>query len=168
MNAFDRNGVPDNLTTWLELEALKGGTDNQRDRWAHQLLPEDELTALARAELFSGFSDLKRWKNISELEADNAINHADACYDDGPTIKFGTEPAEFMTHDEWESYKLIQTAIDHVTNSHPWCLNADVTFKFATRRHVATCQVCKKAVRFSTALVTAQWAGRTLSREYSL
>lgn len=157
-----------NLVTWLETEALKHGTDNQRERWGMKLLPEDELTALARTEIFAGFAELKRWKNISESLAETIIKHS--------CDPFGTMSITFctiahvasLTAGEWEVYKQVQTAVDATMNNHRWCVDADVKLAITTRSHVATCKRCSGSVSHRTALVSALWAGRVLTREYTL
>jgi len=161
----------DNLTTWLELEAVKLGSQNQRERWTNHLLPEDELAALARTELFGEFENLKRWRNISEAEADEHILHDQVCVqsDDAPDIAFETTThVKALTHGQWESYKLVQEAIDRTLATHPWCHQGGCKLVLATKAHTATCRRCKRCITHFTALVNATWAGRILSREYLL
>src|SRR6185295_12666870 len=64
-----------NMIVWLELEALKLGTDNQRERYSAGLLPEDELTALARTELFTGFAGLRRWAKRDHTALGEKLKH---------------------------------------------------------------------------------------------
>jgi hypothetical protein len=167
MTVWDLPSIDKNLTMWLELEALKRGTANQRERWDHQLLPEEELTALARNELFECFT-MKRWKNMSIAEAHDAIRHAEECHGIAP-ITFETEVTfDALTHTQWESWKVVQSAVNQTSKTHPWCVQANVTLTIVCKMHVATCNHCKKQVRFATALVVAQWAGRKLTREFAL
>jgi hypothetical protein len=158
----------DNLITWLESEALKHGTVNQRERWAAKLLPEDELTALARKEIFSPFESLKRWRNLSQREADLAIKHNDACQLQAPVTFVSLDDVDFLTADEWKVYKLVQACVDATMGAHSWCTDGGCEVSFKLGGHLATCTVCNKAIRFATAMVTVQWAGRTLTREYTL
>lgn len=65
----------DNLRTWLELEALKEGTENQRERYAAGFLPEDELTHLARAILFKGFGEFRRWAGRDRTAIGLGLKH---------------------------------------------------------------------------------------------
>lgn len=160
---------PENVVTWLELHALEQGTENQMERWLAKLLPEDELTALARKEIFAGFDPYKRWQNISELDADNAIRHGDLCDDPdlASAILFETKPAYNLTHDQWELMKRVQ-ATTEATRKHAWCVEGGCTVRMQPRVHVAVCARCNGSVRYPAALVTVEWAGRTLTREYAL
>src|SRR5277367_1555304 len=64
-----------NLKSHLEHEALKLGTDNQRERYAAGHLPQEELLALARESLFGSFKDIQRWKALGYAE----VNHKGTC-----------------------------------------------------------------------------------------
>jgi len=160
----------ENLVTWLELRALELGTPNQMERWIAKLLPEDELTALARKEIFSGLDTFKRWKNVSEEDADADIKHTGMCeaIDTRPPLVFDTLPAYHMTHDEWDTMKKIQSIIDTTAKRHVWCADGGCTIKMKPQAHNATCARCNKGRSYATALVTVEWAGRTLTREYAL
>lgn len=160
----------ENLTTWLELRALEHGTPNQHERWLAKMLPEDELTALARTELFHGFDKYKRWKNIGDAAAERDVRHTPVCDNDDmpPTYVFETKPTHDMTHDQWEQMKLIQATAEAITKLHPWCIDGGCTVRMTPRAHVAKCARCARSVSYPTALVTVEWAGRTLTREYSL
>ena len=157
-----------NLVTYLESEAVKRGTDNQRERWAAHLLPEEELTALARKEIYFNFEGLKRWRNLSERQADLAIKHAETCLLQAPVTFTRLDTIDFLTAAEWKVYKKVQTLVDETMRIHTWCTDAGCTISFSLGGHLAACTVCNKAIRFPTAMVTALWAGRTLTREYAL
>jgi hypothetical protein len=159
----------DNVITWLELRALEHGTDNQMERWLAKMLPEDELTALARNEIFAGFVPFTRWKNITELDADNDIRHEPDCgvAFNVPGIDFRTVHATKLDHDQWETWKRLADVMKTIQTTHSWCVNADTVLSAEPRIHIATCK-CKRQALYHTALVTVAWAGRVLTREYKL
>ena len=97
-----------------ELQLLKlHGTENQRERWAEGLLPEDELLALARNVLFEPFAEFRRWQ---KLQLQDVQARRDCT---GGTIAFTTRKPDDLTADEWALYKKISgVAIDHVTRMH--------------------------------------------------
>lgn len=159
----------DTLITWLELEAVKLGTDNQRERWRAMLLPDDELKALVREPLFSGFENLRRWQNLTDVQADEQISHSGMCRMSNllPAIEFSTEELAKMTHGMWETFKVAQTAADKLQH-HPWFEKGGSEISLSPRTHVATCAACKGQIHHASVLVTIQWAGRVLTREYKL
>src|SRR5262249_22684500 len=157
----------DNLTTWLESEAVKLGTKNQRERWADKLLPEDELKALARHELFKLFAldhkDIKRWIKIRSCD----LPHEDACQASESQVDYSTPPPTGLDHDSYERLKAIR-AIADAASKHEWLVRSEAVMQVETRLHRGQCQVCKAWFSAPTALVKVMWAGRPLSREYEL
>jgi len=159
----------------LERLAVQLGTDNQRERYRDHLLPEDELLALARHELFGKFTEsgLKRWDGKKSLRAADA-RHARKCFVAtagiealGDHISFETCAIAELSHDEYDMLKRIN-AIARASSEHEWCRMAGVLFIVSPRSHWATCDVCKEETVKSSALVSVRWAGRELAREYAL
>jgi hypothetical protein len=146
-----------------ELEALSLATDNQRERYAAGLLPEDELLAIARAELFKPFDGFKRWRTGSGVKSED-VRHDRDCQD--RTVIFETTQAGELSHDEWSMYRTIGEARNK-SALHSWFTeSAAVTIEPLT--HWATCTSCKGEAARSSVKVSVQWAGRVLVREYSL
>lgn len=156
-----------NLHTWLELEALKLGTDNQRERYAAQLLPEDELTALARTELFKVFGDTHRWKAITKTEVKHSNTGHGCGGADGRHVTFETCDVGELAHDEWENLKLI-TQMVNLAQRHTWLVRSGGKVTIACQSHWASCATCESEVCRSSAKVSIEWAGRILTREYAL
>jgi len=161
-----------NMIVWLELEALKLGTDNQRERYSAGLLPEDELTALARTELFTGFAGLRRWAKRDHTalgeKLKHRISHAGAaCLNNPDHPDLETTDAEELEADEWNTLKHIQAMADIVTRHH-WLVRSHGSVQIKPSTHWATCKSCKAETSRSSAKVTIEWAGRLLTREYAL
>lgn len=163
--------TPDNLTTWQELEALKLGTLNQRERWLAKLLPEDELLALARTALFAPLGEFKRWSNKRDLRAGD-LTHTASCPElvypaHERSVRFETVPAVELGADEWDVLKAIQHAAQRI-GAHPWLEHTKAAAAVESREHRATCEKCGAQAFRAVALVSVPWAGRTLTREYVL
>ena len=136
------------------------GTDNQRERYAVGLLPEDELLALARYELFLPFAPFRRW---AKLEVGD-VRHERNC--NGGVVTFSTCEPGSLTHDEWSLFKQITVAIDAANGGAlKW---HGVTATFALVEHVGRCSVCQAEAFGRAANIRIEWAGRPLSREYAL
>lgn len=153
----------DNLTTWMELEALTLGTDNQRERYHAQLLPEDELTQLARDELFKVFGDAPRWRALKKSE----VQHYHCLGADGRHVEFETADVGELAHDEWENLKLI-TELAGMAQGHEWLSRSDGKVTVQSQSHWATCTTCEAEICRSSAKVSIAWAGRILTREYAI
>ena len=156
-----------NITTWLETEVLKAGTENQRERWAAQLLPEEEILTLARAELFKGF-DLPRWHtNEVRREMRTAIRHSSgqACATMFP--EFEVAEVGELDASAWDALKHLSMLVSTV-NQHPWIGLTGEPVTLVTFSHWATCPVCGSEVVRSGSKVSIPWAGRTLVREFRL
>lgn len=156
-----------------ELEAVATGTPEQVRRYHAGLLPEDELLALARAELFAPFSLLRRWSNGRDLRPGN-VRHVKGCgaaAAGGPfldrAVTFETSAATEITAADHVQLEAIRD-LAHGASRHPWCQADKVAFQVEPRAHWGTCSSCGRETVKHTAIVSIVWAGRTLSREYSL
>lgn len=155
----------DNTLTWLELEAIKLGTISQQERWRLDMLPEDELAALAREELFRPFEAFERWDRKHWVRPSH-VKHAAHC-PQPKNVEFEITDAGDLDQARFETFTLLRHAI-HEAMNHPWCDTGQLAWGIVARAHWATCKSCEaEAVRYS-ATVSVQWAGRTLSREYLL
>lgn len=151
----------------MELAALlRRGNDSQRERHAANLLPEDELTALARAELFDCFKPFRRWAGRDREALIGKIRHANWC---GGVRHIDTETTEVteIGAEEWEALKQITTIAD-AQKTHPWLAYSIDPISILKSTHWATCSACKAEVCRSSAKITIRWAGRELVREYAL
>lgn len=164
----------ENMRTWLETCALEHGTPNQRERWAAGLLPEDELLALARAELFKPLEGTRRWRKI---EVSHVRHRGEACHaqllgDMTPAIRFesadmNATPAAALSHEQWEAFKVVR---DHVVvmQMHEWLRRSGGSAEVQCQIHRATCTACHQVTERTSAIVRVTWAGRVLVREYAL
>lgn len=164
--------MPVDSVVWHENEALKRGTDNQRERYVAGILPEVELKQLARAELYRALDDFPRWKNLTDSAAELLIRHTPHCASSelAPAISFASQGINDLTHDQWERFKAVQRVVRTTNETHPWCTAKDSTCRLSAKpvAHVATCTACKRQKTCVTCIVSASWAGRELSREYAL
>lgn len=161
-----------NLIAYLELEALKIGTDDDRRAYA-QRDGHNATATIARNELFKGFADIPR---IALLQWHDAA-HEKGC----PRIGSTSYGCDALTEDAPEGRVAIDgkwgTAIKAAMTAaagHPWLLMTKQATKkehpptVEWRRHWVRCDGCERRTYRDSALVTFQWAGRKLSREYAL
>lgn len=164
----------ENMRTWLESCALEHGTPNQRERWLANVLPDDELLALARAELFKPLDGVKRWRKI---EVSHVRHRGEKCHamllgDMTPAIKFETvdptkQPASGISHEEWRAFKVIRDGVV-IMQMHEWLRRSGGSVEVQCQTHRATCTACRQVTERTSAIVRVTWAGRTLVREYAL
>ena len=157
------------ITKRLEALALELGTTNQRDRYARGLLPEVELTALARAELFDPLVDMKRWPMIrtSQVRHDHDCK-AHLLPDLTPVTKFESHEGAQLDHEEFDTLRAIE-AIAEKIRIHPWLAASAGQVSVEIYTHTARCTLCAgPVVTKHSAMVRVNWAWRVLSREYLL
>ena len=161
-----------NLRVWQETEALRQGTQSQRQRWGVGCLPDEELLFLSRNTLFQPFSLIPRRAKMGP----SAIAHPTG--DDGRwtcqrpggvPITWSTTPSPMpLSGPEWRVVGRIHAAMDEA-RKHPWLRGSPANaVRVALRAHRGACDICGGDVHENAALVEIDWAGRTLSREYSL
>lgn len=139
------------------------GTENQYERMLAGLLPNSELLNLARWELFRPFASFRRWEKIDERE----MKHERSC--SGGEVRFVTQKPGDLTHDEWAIFKKITTAVSAANNAKDGPLvanNVQATVELV--EHVGRCSVCEAEVFGRAVNIRIEWAGRPLSREYTL
>jgi hypothetical protein len=186
----------DNLVRWQETEAIKIGTKNQRERYAAGVLPEDELLILVRQELFRGLdaAGLPRWHTRDNRKLlEREMRHKPGCANTGnPTWTVHYQPSAVwevgelaeLDHVGWERWKRIGDEVTYLNTRHEWiaptircsCPRANgVTLHShalpAMRSgcaHWLTCPECDHEEVRSVAKVSIAWAGRNLTREYTL
>jgi hypothetical protein len=136
------------------------GSENQYERLLSGLLPEAELLALARYELFLSFASFRRWQ---KLEAGD-VRHERSC--NGGVVTFSTSAPGSLTHDEWATFKQITAAVDAANGG---VLNGEkVSATISLVEHVGRCSVCPAETFGRAVNIRIEWAGRPLSREYTL
>jgi hypothetical protein len=137
-------------------------SENQRERFAAGLLPEDEMLGLVRFELFKPFASFRRWEKLE---------HQDLRHERGilcPTygVVYETREPSVLTHDEWSIFKKITTAM-RAANIGPLSEH-DVTASASLVEHVGHCNTCGAEAFGRSVNIRIEWAGRPLSREYTL
>lgn len=139
------------------------GTDEQRERYFAGFLPEDELLMLARDLLYAPFAGLRRWAKIHQ----GAVRHRVGCevkFTSDAGVSFATRAAQNMSADEWAMFKTILDIANTVT--HRRLDSASISVEVI--EHIGECRGCHATVSGKSASVRITWAGRELSREYSL
>lgn len=138
-------------------------TPNQRERWEAGVLPEPELLALIRDELFAPLEacDLLRRKPMQarELHAWSECTRA---------VDWSTTDNPELTGEQWRTWRRVQGAVNEI-RSHAWlefsprpCVNAQIL------QHKGECTRCQRVRLQQSAIVRIEWAGRNLSREHLL
>lgn len=167
------NLTEQNMTTHLEQEALKQGTENQRERWLHKVLPEEEILQLARKELFRWLDDVPRWASgDGRKDMRSAMRHDRDCVRE--TASGGVRNVLFevlgsceMNAKEWALLKHLRELAD-ATRLHPWLTCSSGSVKVDMCTHWAECSECYAEEIRHVAKVSITWAGRVLVREYLL
>ena len=171
-----------NLHAWQERQALHDrGTSDQRLRWITCLLPEEELLHIARAELFRPFGLLTKRRQMVFADIDHPKNASGiwTCLKVpicgiatsrslSELVEWATVPNPSLIEGEYRTLLRIHAGTSELLR-HPWMAGAgnDVV-SVEVREHTATCKMCGRGTFERSALVTVQWAGRNLSREYVL
>lgn len=174
----------DNIRTWLEIEAIKEGTDRQRDLYLRGELPEDEMLTIARAVLFKGFGKFSRWaKSHALVGMAKDLRHAVFCklHTTKPEIAaaavrlnvegmVGFEDAPFDANEatsvELSNLKSLRECAE-AAQMHPWLVRTDGTVRVEPITHWLYC-TCEAETARSSARVVIKWGERELVREYAL
>lgn len=124
------------------------GTDSQKDRLKEGVLPDDEVLKDIRDDLFG---DLAEFDRYARLKAEDVC--ACDCVDN---VDFVTDNIVELSADQYDQFSVIRS-------------NAPDSAKVEAKRHHGSCPncTCDQVTRYS-ALVTVEWNGYTLSREYAL
>ena len=139
------------------------GSENQHERWAAGLLPESELLSLARWELFAAFASFPRWVKLEGTD----LRHARSCPSGGyGSVSFATHKPSTLTHDEWAVFKKITAAVSAANNGPLVRYGVQATAELV--EHVGRCNSCDGSLSGRAASIRITWAGRPLSREYTL
>jgi hypothetical protein len=156
----------------LELEALASlGSANQRERYLANVLPESELLALVRTELFKPFDGFTR---LHKLTASDLIPLGCACHGKpGWKVEYETAEAAELGHEQWETLAAIRRAAEPLVDHHwivrsSWEVESGPRVLVETLAHWATCNLCQTELDRPSAKVSIRWAGRVLTREYQL
>lgn len=153
----------DNLRAYLEQTAISRGDASQQERYAAGVLPDAELVGLARTELFDPFVIFpKRIKMKAEW-----IQHHRPHDILLETVAFATAPLATFDPETWKTIKRFDKVVE-IATAHPWMTAAGATFTLEAREHTAQCTICKATRRQRSVLISTEWAGRPLSREYAL
>jgi hypothetical protein len=139
---------------------LAHGSENQHERFMAGLLPEGELHALVRNHLFAPFKDFRRWEKLVH----GNMRHDKSC--SGGATTFSTREPSELDANEWSLYRQICRMADFANNAS--LRKHGVTAVVSLVEHVGRCSVCPSETYGRAASVRIEWAGRPLSREYSL
>jgi len=164
----------------LERLAVELGSDHQRKRFHAGVLPESEILALARGELYTPFlmardpfrnAPIERWHTRVARDAmGEAFRHRDGCRHRARWWRpshFEVTEIDELDHREWDNLEQLQAALA-TANEHPWIVAEGTPAVLETLQHWLTCPVCDNENRRSVAKVTIQWAGYIFVREYAL
>lgn len=161
----------DNVALWQETEVLTLGTSSQRERYRDRCLPESEILLLARQALFRPFALIPR----RTRKGPSAISHPTDARGDWTCAINGTIPIEWSTapdptlgDDHWRTLNRIVAATDEVRRHRWMAMSSPTCVRVEVREHRGRCLSCGGTMAEPSALVEIDWAGRTLSREYSL
>lgn len=162
----------DNVALWQETEALTLGTSSQRDRYRDRCLPEPELLLLARGELFRPFALIPRRTRKGPSAIPHPTDDAGGwtCTPVNGTIpiEWSTAPDPTLGEDHWRTLNRIVAATEEVRRHRWMAMSAPTCVRVEVREHRGRCLQCGGRMAEPSALVEVDWAGRTLSREYSL
>jgi hypothetical protein len=151
-------------TQELEALAIATGSPNQRERFAAGVLPEDELLALARVQLFKEFA-FPRWTAHREHERmKRELKHKPTC-GVAPQYKLEACDLDSMTADEWRLFKLFTIAAGK-SAQHMWLKPNAVSIDPVA--HFVECASCGAEDARTSIKISIHWAGRILVREYAL
>jgi hypothetical protein len=155
----------DNWRTLQESHALETrGTPGQLARWCAGHMPEAELCAIARHELFKVFAGLTTRRKMTRFDVHGV---ASACHIPD-SIKWSTEDRPTLRPEQWENLEKIRDAAGKIMQ-HPWMrLSPPESVQVSVRGHRGECANCGGFRNQQSALVTITWAQRNLSREYVL
>lgn len=147
MSVTDEDKVQRAVEAWVR----KHGTPNQKARQREGLLPVDEILSAVRADLFEPALDAG-FKKFTSFKAKRVCaRHEDK--------------VQFTVTDARTGMRLDPAQFDRLM-----ALRGHMSKKATVlpRRHAAQCAVCAASAKATTALVTVDWHGRPLSREFSL
>jgi hypothetical protein len=150
------------------------GSESQRERHAEGRLPESELRALACALLFRSLDDLPRYRRLepNDIRHEPARPRVRACTGTGfknesiAQFKVDDDYRGPMSSDQWAAWTKIRNALRGFP---PLDLAQDVGLvAHKIRRHEGECVGCGARRQRLSVLVTVQFYGLVLSREYAL
>ena len=150
----------DNRRLWQEIQAIDDGTVSQRERWRANALPESELLALVRPTLYLPFAAFPRWRKLT-------LSHRAGCTARPLDGAWTVLAKQTFTVGQWKTLSLLKRHVQDV-HRHPWMIGAGDAVRLHPRDHTGTCEACKATAHGSSVQVNIEWAGRTLTREYTL
>lgn len=152
----------DHHRLWQERQAAGVGKPNQLARYERGSLPEQELLALARNELFEPFAvPFRRRQRMTATD----IHDDEPCTGE---VIWSTIPNPRLTDRQWRTWRHIEDTLADAM-SHPWMyLSSREDGTAQMLEHRGSCPACMGHRAHQSALVSIVWAGRTLSREYLL
>lgn len=151
-----------NIAFWQESEAVRHGTPRQYQLWELGALPDQQITDIAREVLFAPFVRFPRRVRMGA----SSVHRDRSC--DG-AISWSSQACPLAGLASWELEPLrglIEAAGS--ASEHPWLAVGGHNFLVQPRQHTGSCERCPRQAIDVSAMVSVQWAGRTISREYAL
>lgn len=134
------------LAAWV----AERGTPSQKERYAENLLPEEELLASLRQYLFAPLSEFDRYRKLKKDD------FCECQYGNGD-VSYEVEKAESVGPEAFEKVKAIRQAAKGIEG-------AEVTIL----AHTGTCSECEERITRLSARVQIPFAEDVFSREYAL
>jgi hypothetical protein len=173
-----------NRHAWQEHQALRDrGTFDQRTRWSSCILPDEELLGIVRTELFRSFGLFTKRRQMTFADVPHPVDFRGiweclrgtaagvvgvASKSLADMVTWETAPNPRLTAPEYRALLRIQETVAEIRR-HPWMQGTGgEPVSAEVREHRGTCKKCGGMTFERSALVTIQWAGRCLSREYVL
>ena len=136
------------------------GSDVQKRQYAAGLLPEDDLRELIRRHVFGpAMVDVDGHPFARVDRVEDGFQHARACFRPRP-LEIDSGAAEELPGEAFVALERISAIAQHRL--------ADYAVSVQARFHRAYCSACAEQRLEYGALVSIEFAGRKLSREYSL
>ncbi len=173
----------DNIRMYLALEAVKLGTPEQQRLYREGRLPDEEILALARHELFFALQAFERWSLSHEKpKMVRQVRHVVGCDPERRDYKHeveaarppgaigwppGPRAADDLTDVEASNLRTLRAIVELIAG-HQWLVNTGGTVTVSVFTHWVSCTTCDGDTARTSAKVSIQWGERELVREYAL
>lgn len=139
------------LQSWI----ADHGTESQRERFAESVLPEDELKQALRDHLFATLDEIPRYERLTKSDVYAACHDDDVCIEGNP-CEFRAADTSELSEAEYEALKCVRALAPQgatvIARIHSGGFETESEWR----------------IHRLAALVTVEFCGYTLSREYSL
>lgn len=159
------------LADYLDITVADLEELHERDEAGYLSHQDGELVDLARDSIFVFFeaeyatkdlaAPLVKYKRLNP----NQVEHKNDCYEG--TVSFDKAEPEELSRTEFAMLREAERAAK-VLAEHLSTVDAPIEVDVAPREHIAQCDVCERAVKARSLLVTVSIGERDLSRAYTL